>query len=215
MAVLSLPLGGAALLFLLSRFPCPLRPPAEDCAPLMGSSPLAFDIVIWLSVVAVALGTVAWLCINRSRGRQSGRRLAQLGAILGILTLLAAPNYCLVGQTPRPARAASDAKTAVTQAIAYASDTGVYLRSLEVLRGSGYANIQGKDPWGNEYVLAPLLTAGSKPKETDDVYVYSRGICGTGADTPREWKWEGKSADTGKYGAAGYSSLYGAFIGRP
>jgi hypothetical protein len=106
-------------------------------------------------------------------------------------------------------RAASDTKTAVTQAIVYAKDKGVYPRSLRVLRESGYANTLEDDPWGNAYVLSSVLTRGGKPQHDDDVYVYSKGPKGSGAYlspfTP----------DTGSDGSVGYSSRHGSWTGRP
>jgi len=105
----------------------------------------------------------------------------------------------------KAARASSDAKTAVTQSIVYANDHNAYPTSMKVLRDAGYANIADTDPWGREWVLAPVLTQGGAPKAGDDVYVYSKGPCGTGTYVP------GGSWDTGKCGAVVYSSIYGSF----
>jgi hypothetical protein len=102
------------------------------------------------------------------------------------------------------ARAASDTKTAVTQAIVYAQDKGVYPTSLRVLREAGYANLPDMDPWGNDYVLSPVLTGGNRRQTGDDVFVYSKGPKGTGTysipSTPGAF-----ISDTGKNGSVGYS----------
>jgi hypothetical protein len=100
----------------------------------------------------------------------------------------------------------SDTKTAATQAIVYANDKNAYPTSLKVLRDSGYANVRDEDPWGRPFVFAPLLTEGRKPKSEEDVYIYSKGSCGTGTYQPGR-------QDTGKCGAVGYSSIYGSFKG--
>ena len=106
-------------------------------------------------------------------------------------------------------RAASDIKTAVIQAIVYAKDTGVYPRSLKILRESGYANTLDNDPWGNAYVLSPVLTRGGKPQHDDDVYVYSKGPKGSGV-YPSPF-----TPDTGSDGSVGYSSKHGSWSGSP
>ena len=100
-------------------------------------------------------------------------------------------------------RAKSDTKTAVTQAIVYANDKHVYPTSLKVLRDAGYANVPDIDHWGNPYVLAPVLTSGAKPRDGDDVYIYSKGPKGTGT-YPRPF-----TLNTREDGSVGYSSLYG------
>lgn len=107
----------------------------------------------------------------------------------------------------KPRMAASDAKTAVTQGLVYTADTGAYPPSIRVLREKGYANLRDTDPWGNPWMLAPVLTEGRKPQPGDDVYVYSKGPCGTGTYQPGQ-------TNTGKCGAIGYSSIHGYFRGQ-
>ena len=68
-----------------------------------------------------------------------------------------------------------------------------------------YYNIPDKDPWGNDYVLAPVLTEGRTPTEGDNVYVYSRGPKGTGV-YPQPF-----THNTGEDGPIGYSSVDGRF----
>ncbi len=89
----------------------------------------------------------------------------------------------------------------------YASDHGVYPTSITVLREGEikYTVIPDKDPWGNDYVLAPVLTEGTTPTEGDNVYVYSRGSKGTGV-YPQPF-----AHNTGEDGAIGYSSVDGRF----
>ena len=108
----------------------------------------------------------------------------------------------------RIARAASDTKVAVTQAIVYARDKGVYPTSMKVLREAGYAIINDTDPWKNSFVLSPVLTSGAKPRDDDDVYVYSKGPKGTGTYPPP------LTGDTGEGGSVGYSAVYGSWMGR-
>ena len=102
----------------------------------------------------------------------------------------------------RYSRAAGDAKTAVTQAIVYAKDHGVYPTSITVLVEERYAALSDKDPWENDWVLAPVLTEGRVPKEGDNVYVYSRGAEGTGVYPDAK--------DSGD-GSVGYSSVDGSW----
>jgi hypothetical protein len=131
--------------------------------------------------------------------------------VLGITVLLfhqvALPRLPLYGAATRSKfdRAMREAKTAVQQAIQYGKDKGVYPTSLKVLRDSGYGNAPDKDPWGTDYVLSSNLGAGAVPSASDDVYVYSRGRCGTGTYTSRI------SERIGECAAGGFSSLDGAF----
>jgi hypothetical protein len=106
-----------------------------------------------------------------------------------------------------PARAATDAKTAVTQAIVYAGDKGVYPRSIRELCDAGYANIPDKDPWRNDWVFSPVLSQGRKPMAGDHVYVFSKGSRGIGR-FPKPF-----TSDPGEGGAIGYSSIYGSWQG--
>ncbi len=100
--------------------------------------------------------------------------IAALVLACGLLPLMTA------GRRSPVSRAATDAKTAVTQALVYAQDTGVYPTSLKVLRDSGYANVLEPDPWSAPYVLSPILTEGRRPRPDDHLCVYSKGRCGTG-----------------------------------
>ena len=110
-----------------------------------------------------------------------------------------------VDRKERTYRVLSDTKTAMTQALLYGRDTGHYPTSLQVLREAGYLNTLDKDPWGRDYVLAPILTRGAPPTAGDDVYLYSRGSQGTGT-YPRPF-----TPITGAGGSSGYSSIYGVW----
>ncbi len=138
-----------------------------------------------------------------------------LGGFILMAMVIVVLNLRGATRRPRAWVAASDAKTAVTQAIVYAKDKGVYPTSLKVLRDSGYANVPDTDRWDRPFVLAPILSEGRKPRKEDDVYVYSQGACGTGTYEPTRWrKRSDGSLDTGKCGAAGYSSVHERFIGQ-
>ncbi len=104
----------------------------------------------------------------------------------------------------RYSRAAIDAKNAVYVATEYAKDNGAYPTSIKVLREGEivYCACNDKDPWGNDYVLSPVLTEGRRPQEGDNVYVYSRGAEGTGVYPDAK--------DSGN-GSVGYSSVDGSW----
>ena len=110
-----------------------------------------------------------------STERKVGRSgLLEAAAAWGVIFLLAAisiPGLKTAQTRAWYSHAAGDTKTAVTQAIVYANDNGVYPTSMKVLREEGYAPVRDKDSWGNDYVLSPLLTEGRTPKEGDNVYV--------------------------------------------
>ena len=141
-----------------------------------------------------------------SRLREIAQWVIGLG-IIGVLVAIAIPNLMHASRRSRHSRAVGDAKTAVTQAIVYASDHGAYPTSITVLREGEivYCACPEKDPWGNDWVLSPLLTEGRKPKEGDNVYVYSRGPKGT-AVYPQPFNHY-----TGEEGPIGYSSADGTF----
>jgi hypothetical protein len=134
--------------------------------------------------------------------------------VVGLVVAINAPSLVAKRTQSRYLQVASEAKTAVTQALTYSADKGSYPVSLKVLREAKYADVPDTDPWGNAYVLAPVLARGGKPQAGEDVYVYSRGSDGTGTYTPEKWAWGSeRTAHAGVHQAAGYSSLYGSFSG--
>ncbi len=182
----------------------------------LAGTPLGFLLNMGLMIglisplVAMVVGGVAAFRIRRSQGRLKGLRLANMGIALGFISLfliIAIPNYMTAGRRSKSSRAASDAKTAVTQAMVYASDYGVYPTSIKVLREGEivYCACPYKDPWGNDWVLSPVLTDGRTPREGDNVYVYSRGPKGTGV-YPQPF-----TSKAGEGGSVGYSSVYGSW----
>jgi len=67
-------------------------------------------------------------------------------AIIGILAAIAIPNLLSAQKKSKYARAASDTKTAVTQAIVYSNDKNQNPGTMKQLRDSSYANIGNNDP---------------------------------------------------------------------
>jgi hypothetical protein len=105
------------------------------------------------------------------------------------------------------ARAVSEAKTGVSQAMAYMEDRKVYPTSIQAMRDAGFTNLSDVDPWGNAYVLSPVLVGGLSPEAGDDVYIYSKGASSRSA-YPVPFV-----PNTGSGGSAGYSTVYGSFTG--
>ncbi len=209
MAVISFLSGPASWPVLLWAISNPSQRPVD-----LAGTPLGFLLNMGLMIglisplVAMVVGGVAALRIRRSQGRLKGLRLANMGMALGFISLfliIFIPNFLTANRRSRRSIAASDAKTAVNRAIVYASDNGVYPTSIKVLREGEivYCACPYTDRWGNDYVLSPVLTQGSEPKEGDNVYVFSRGPKGTGV-YPRPF-----TSDTGPDGSVGYSSVHG------
>lgn len=127
--------------------------------------------------------------------------------IIGLLASIAIPNLISAHRKARYARAASESKTLVTQAILYGNDQGVYPTSVAVLRSSGYANMADVDPWHLPWQLSPALTSGAPPRQTDDVYMFSKGAGASGVFPDPFVSF------TGDNGSVGFSSIYGSWSG--
>lgn len=127
--------------------------------------------------------------------------------IIGLLASIAIPNLLSAHRKARYSRAASDSKTLVTQAILYGNDIGVYPTSVAVMRTSGYVNMADVDPWNLPWLLSPALLSGAPARQTDDVYMYSRGARATGVYP------EPFTPFTGENGSVGFSSVYGSWSG--
>jgi prepilin-type N-terminal cleavage/methylation domain-containing protein len=128
-------------------------------------------------------------------------------AIIGILASIAIPNLLSAHRKTRYSRAAADTRSAVTQAIVYATDRNVYPSNIKMIRDAGLTNIDDTDPWGATYVLSPTLSGGVLPGYADDVYIYSKGASIAGA-YPVPFV-----SNTGPGGSVGYSSVYGSWTG--
>ena len=136
-------------------------------------------------------------------------------AIISILAAIAIPLLQDAKRRANYAHAAADTKTAMTQAVVYATDFGVYPKSLAVLRSSGYASVPDSDPWGNKYNLSSALTKGDAPDPSQDAWVCSQGPkgggkCPSGSAAANSVKG---FPQTGASGSVGYSWLYGVWTG--
>jgi prepilin-type N-terminal cleavage/methylation domain-containing protein len=127
--------------------------------------------------------------------------------IIGLLASIAIPNLISAHRKARYSRAASDSKTLVTQAILYGNDKGTYPTSVAAMRSAGYANMADVDPWNLPWHLSPALTSGAPPRQTDDVYIYSKGATANGIFPDPFVSF------TGDNGSVGFSSIYGSWSG--
>ena len=127
--------------------------------------------------------------------------------IIGVLAAIAIPNLLSASRRAKYAAAATDAKTATTQAMVYGMDKGVYPTSIGVMRAAGYSGIGDRDPWKTPYALSPALLGGDPAGSGGEVYVFSKGGNATGG-YPAPF-----TADTGLGGSVGYSSVYGSWTG--
>lgn len=155
---------------------------------------------------------------SRLRVAGPGFTLIELLIAVGIIAILAAialPMLQDAQRRARYARAASDTKVAVTQAIVYANTFNRYPRNLTTLRNNGYANVQRRDPWNRNYRLSDVFVDQAVPTTGDEVWVCSSGPTG-GGSCPASTTPASSIAgfpNTGENGSVGYSALYGAWIG--
>jgi prepilin-type N-terminal cleavage/methylation domain-containing protein len=135
-------------------------------------------------------------------------------AIIGILAAIAIPNLLSAQKKSKYARAASDSKTAVTQAIVYSNDKNKNPGTTKELRNSSYANIADKDPWAGaasgDWVYSPAFIIVTVPAAQGEMGVCSKGPAATGACT---FPMTGPGPEVTD-GPVGYSSVYGSWQGK-
>ncbi len=135
-------------------------------------------------------------------------------AIIGILAAIAIPNLQGARRRSQYTRAASDTKTAVTQAIVYQNDYAAFPGDMAVLRTTGYANVSDLDPWNTAWVTSSLFQETAPPvNSAGELHVCSKGPSKAAADCT--------STDLAAVpvngtiaGGIGYSAVYGSWQGR-
>jgi len=136
-------------------------------------------------------------------------------AIIGILAAIAIPNLLSARRRANYSRAASDTKTAVTQAIVYQNDYAVYPGTVATLRVTGYANVTDNDPWQSAWLTTPLFKDTTVPaNDSNEVHVCSLGAAGAGGlgdCTAGDLLLTPASGLAN--GGVGYSATYGSWMG--
>ena len=132
-------------------------------------------------------------------------------AIIGILAAIAIPNLLSAQKKSKYARAASDSKTAVTQAIVYSNDRNQNPGNMKTLRDGGYANIADNDPWNRGWSYSTAFADMNTPATQGEIGVCSRGPAA--ATTCPGWPLTGTPAEVVD-GPVGYSSVYGSWQGK-
>jgi prepilin-type N-terminal cleavage/methylation domain-containing protein len=136
-------------------------------------------------------------------------------AIIGILAAIAIPNLLSAQKKSRYARTASDTKTAVTQGIVYSNDKNKNPGTMKALRDQAYANINDKDPWGQDWSYSAAFTDTATPANQGEMAVCSVGPKGNGADCPAtNFGPLGAVPSETVDGGVGYSSIYGSWQGK-
>ena len=136
-------------------------------------------------------------------------------AIIGILAAIAIPNLLSAQKKSKYARAASDTKTAVTQAIVFSNDKNQNPGTMKQLRDSSYANIGNNDPWNGAWSYSAAFASTATPATQGEMAVCSKGPTAGGADCPATGfaPLTGVPAETVD-GGVGYSSVYGSWQGK-
>ena len=138
-------------------------------------------------------------------------------AIIGILAAIAIPNLVSAQKKAKYARAASDSKTGVTQAIVYSNDQNQNPGNMAELRIAGYANIQDNDPWSIAWQYSSAFATTTTPVAQGEMAVCSQGPMGVsspqtcGSVGVPGGMTEVPTAVTN--GSVGYSSIYGSWQG--
>ena len=132
-------------------------------------------------------------------------------AIIGILAAIAIPNLLSAQKKSRYARAASDTKTATTQALVYQNDRLVNPGNMKNLRDAGFANIGNNDPWNTAWNYSQAFANSATPADTREMGVCSEGPL-TAGQCPA-WPLGTVPSETTD-GSVGYSSVYGSWQGK-
>ncbi|MGH7361008.1 MAG: prepilin-type N-terminal cleavage/methylation domain-containing protein [Candidatus Methylomirabilales bacterium] len=136
-------------------------------------------------------------------------------AIIGILAAIAIPNLLSARRRANYSRAASDTKTATTQAIVYQNDYGFSPGTLSNLRVSGFANVSDDDPWtGVPLYVVSTGFADMTPPVTGQMHVCSQGAQGAAvADAFCAAADLAVTPVGATNGSVGYSATYGSWMG--
>lgn len=135
-------------------------------------------------------------------------------AIIAILAAIALPNLQGARRRSQYSRAASDTKTAVTQAVVYQNDTNVFPGTVANLRATGYANVADLDPWNTPWVTTALFQDTTVPvTASNEVHVCSEGASGNAPDCDTADLTAILPSGTPD-GGVGYSASYGGWQGQ-